>query len=230
MAVEIAETAFLLSCSCSRHITGMWCHYVPRSFRVVLRNQRPSYTCRFFRCNKTTRIRWRLLWALSRETSCSKATSKVKSSFSRSLYPWACAGGEKRAFSSLEFGTKNQKFLDLKLAAKFQLIHLIVAKTVYLPVCTRARLAVLVSCNDEITVRSCQFLHLQMQVAKLENGLFYCWSLLRNNNAAINLQTFTSSYGSRRFSACDQCSSYEIQDRTEYGLTKNSLISSVSNF
>jgi len=28
-------------------------------------------------------------------------------------------------------------------------------------------------------------------------------SLLRNNNTAVNLQTFTSNYGSRRFSACD---------------------------
>jgi len=36
---------------------------------------------------------------------------------------------------SLEIGTKNQKFLErLKLAAKFRLIHLIVAMTVYLPV------------------------------------------------------------------------------------------------
>ena len=33
-----------------------------------------------------------------------------------------------------------------------------------------------------------------------------CWSLLRNNNMAINFQTFTSSFGSRRFSACDQSS------------------------
>jgi len=30
------------------------------------------------------------------------------------------------------------------------------------------------------------------------------WSLLRKNITAINLQTFTSRYGSRRFSTCDQ--------------------------
>jgi len=43
--------------------------------------------------------------------------------------------GKKRAFSPLEIGTKNQKFLEnLKLAAKFRLIHIIVAITVYLPV------------------------------------------------------------------------------------------------
>jgi len=29
-----------------------------------------------------------------------------------------------------------------------------------------------------------------------------CWSLLRNNNTAINLQTFGSSYSSTCFSAC----------------------------
>jgi len=29
---------------------------------------------------------------------------------------------------------------------------------------------------------------------ELLSGLFYCWRLLRNNNIAINLQRFTSSY------------------------------------
>jgi len=42
------------------------------------------------------------------------------------------------------------------------------------------------------------------KVAKLASGLFDCWSLLRNNSTAINPQTFTSSFSSRRFSACDQ--------------------------
>jgi len=49
--------------------------------------------------------------------------------------PWASAGGTKRAFSPLEIGTKNQKFLEnLKLAPKFRLIYLIVVMPVYLPV------------------------------------------------------------------------------------------------
>jgi len=39
---------------------------------------------------------------------------------------------------------------------------------------------------------------------KLASVLLYSWSLLRNNNMAINLQMFTSSYGNRRFAACDQ--------------------------
>jgi len=34
---------------------------------------------------------------------------------------------------------------------------------------------------------------------KVANGLFYCWSLLRNNNMATNVPRLTSCYGSRRF-------------------------------
>jgi len=41
-------------------------------------------------------------------------------------------------------------------------------------------------------------------LANLASGLLYSWSLLRNNNTAINLQMFTSSYSSRCFAACDQ--------------------------
>jgi len=42
------------------------------------------------------------------------------------------------------------------------------------------------------------------QVAKVACGLFYCWSLLRNNYMATNRQRFTSSYdsSSRHFAAC----------------------------
>ena len=40
-------------------------------------------------------------------------------------------------------------------------------------------------------------------VAKVTSGLFYCWSLLRCNNMATNLQKFTLYYGSRRFVAWD---------------------------
>jgi len=47
-------------------------------------------------------------------------------------------------------------------------------------------------------------LFLQKQVAKLASRLLYSWSLLRNNNTAVNLQKFTPSYGSRRFAACYQ--------------------------
>ena len=69
--------------------------------------------------------------------------------------------------------------------------------------CTRARFTVLVSCNDEIAVRSCPILCLQGQVANLASGLFYCWFLQRNNNTAINLRSSPSNYGRRRFSTCD---------------------------
>jgi len=54
-------------------------------------------------------------------------------------------------------------------------------------------------------VMSLQFTHVLALPAeagtKVANGLFYCWSLLRNDNMATNLQRFTSCYGSRRF-AC----------------------------
>ena len=48
------------------------------------------------------------------------------------------------------------------------------------------------------------FLCLQRQVRKLASGSLKSWSLLCNNNMAINLEIFTSCYGSSRFSACDQ--------------------------
>jgi len=41
-------------------------------------------------------------------------------------------------------------------------------------------------------------------IAKHVSRLLFYWSLLRNNNTAINLQMFTSSYGSRRFASWDQ--------------------------
>jgi len=48
---------------------------------------------------------------------------------------WASAGGCKTGISPLEIGAKNQKFLEnLNLASTFQLINLIVAMAVYLPV------------------------------------------------------------------------------------------------
>jgi len=73
----------------------------------------------------------------------------------------------------------------------------------FLPVwnshCTRVRFTVIVSCSDELAVHWCPLLCLQRWVAKVASGLFYCWSLLRNNNIATNLQNFTLYCGSRRF-------------------------------
>ena len=39
---------------------------------------------------------------------------------------------------------------------------------------------------------------MQRLIAKFASGLLYCWSLWRNNNTAINLQMFSSSFRSRR--------------------------------
>ena len=53
------------------------------------------------------------------------------------------------------------------------------------------------SCSDELAVHSCPLLCLQRRVAKVASGLFYCWSLLRNNNMVTNLRRFTLYYSSR---------------------------------
>jgi len=113
----------------------------------------------------------------------------------------ASVGGGNGNFPHLEVGTKNQKFLEnLMLAKKFRLIHLIVAMTVYLQLwhkhrnCTRAKftsLPVQVSGSDKIAVRSCPILCLQRHFANLASGLFYWWSLLRNNkhgNKSLNVR------------------------------------------
>jgi len=72
--------------------------------------------------------------------------------------------------------SKTSKLIEnLKLAAKFRLINLIVALTFHLPSwhrhCTRTRFTVVVSCNDEIAVRSCPRLCLQRQVAELASAV-----------------------------------------------------------
>jgi len=61
----------------------------------------------------------------------------------------------------------------------------------------------LMSCSDELAVHSCPLLCLQRPVAKVASGLFYCWSLSRNNTMATDLQKFMLYYSSRRFDAWD---------------------------
>jgi len=58
-------------------------------------------------------------------------------------------------------------------------------------------------------------LWLQRWVVKVGSGLFYCWSLLRNNTMATNLQRFTLYYGSRRFVAwnCWTHTSWQVMQR-----------------
>jgi len=75
---------------------------------------------------------------------------------------------------------------------------------------TRPLVAILGQSRDRQTlVHLAQFAHvrclyLQRQVTKLVSGLLHYWSLLCNNMTVVKLQMFTSSYGSRRFVACDQ--------------------------
>jgi len=54
---------------------------------------------------------------------------------------------------------------------------------------------------------SCPLLCLHRRVATGSSGLLYCWSLLRNNTMATNLQKLTLYYGSRCFVAWD-CSTH----------------------
>jgi len=71
-----------------------------------------------------------------------------------------------------------------------------------------------VLCSDE----NSQFTHvrcfacLQRQVEKLACRLFYCWTLLRNDEMETNFHVFTSSYGNRRFASCE-CSVQVMQAR-----------------
>ena len=105
----------------------------------------------------------------------------------------------------MEIGIMNQIFLDkpeVGLLNSDWLIWFLQWKF-FLPAwnshCTRVRFTVTLSCINELAVHSCPLLCLQRRVAKVASGLFCCWSLLRNNNMATNLQRFTSYYGSRRF-------------------------------
>jgi len=104
----------------------------------------------------------------------------------------------------LEIGIKNQIFLEKPEVGILNPINWFDScNGSFLPVwnshCTRVRFTVIVSCSDELAVHSCPLLFLQRWVAKVASGLFYCWSLLRNNNMATNLENFTLYYGSRRF-------------------------------
>jgi len=114
--------------------------------------------------------------------------------------------GKKRAFATLEIGIKNQIFLENpEVGILIPINWFDSCNDIFLPVwnsrCTRVRFTVIVPCSDELAIHSCPLLCLQRRVAKVASGLFCCWSLLRNNNMATNLQSFTLHYGSKRFAA-----------------------------
>ena len=107
----------------------------------------------------------------------------------------------------MEIGIKSQLFLEKPEAGIFIPINWFDScNDNFLPVwnshCTESG-SQLMSCSDELTVHSCPLLCLQRRVAKVASGLFYCWSLSRNNTMATDLQKFTLYYGSRRFVAWD---------------------------
>ena len=114
----------------------------------------------------------------------------------------------KSGISPLEIGTKNQIFLEKpEVGILIPINWFDSCNDSFLPVwnshCTRVRFTDIVSCSDELAVHSGTLLCLQRLVAKAASGLFYCWSLLHNNNMAKNLQKFTLHHGSRRFVAWD---------------------------
>ena len=96
-------------------------------------------------------------------------------------YFHGCPQRGQNGFPPSEIGTKNQKVLEnLRSASRFQLLDLILAITLYLPVwhshCTKASFTVLVWCSDELAVHSRPLLRLQTHVATLAIALFYHFS------------------------------------------------------
>jgi len=127
----------------------------------------------------------------------------------------------------LEIGIRNQIFLEKpEVGILIPITWIDSCNDSFLPVwnshCTRVRFTVVVSCSDELAVHSCPLLCLQRWVAKVASRLFCCWSLLRYNNMATNLQRFTLHHGSRRFVAWDcwtQAYSWQVMQRDSDMLT-----------
>jgi len=101
---------------------------------------------------------------------------------------WASAGGGKNGhLRPLEIGIKNQKYKKKTEVSSLTPISwfnscndsLFAGMRLTLH---KSQVHVMVSCSDELAVHSCPLLCLQWQVAKLASELFYCWSLLRNND------------------------------------------------
>jgi len=115
----------------------------------------------------------------------------------------------KRAFAPrLEIGIKNQIFLEKpEVGILIPINWFDSCNDSFLPIwnshCARVRFTVAVLCSDELAVHSCLLLCLQRWVANVVSGLFYCWSLLRNNIMTTNLQRFTLYHCGRRFVAWD---------------------------
>jgi len=130
---------------------------------------------------------------------------------SRLWRPPVCGGScHGRAFFHLEIETKNQKFQEnLKLASKFRLIYsqlLLQWRFICRYDTDIAQgLDSLFWCHTMIRL---QFSHTRSFACRgrWQNLLADCFTvgLYRLTITAINHQTFTSSCGSRRFSACDQ--------------------------
>jgi len=97
-------------------------------------------------------------------------------------------------YKTLEIGIKNQIFLEKPEVCILIPIHLFdscndsvfagMKLTLHKSQVHSYRL-----CSDELAVQSCPLLCLQRRVAKVLNGLFCSWPLLRKKNMATNLQS-----------------------------------------
>ena len=135
---------------------------------------------------------WPCLWNLISNSQCSHGRSQG------GKCPFSLHGdwdSEQKFIEKPEIGILNSDWFD-SCSGSFLLV--------WNSHCIRVRFTDIVSCSDTLVVYSCPFLCLQRRVAKVVCGLCYCWSLLRNNTVATNLQRFTLNYGSRRFVAWDQ--------------------------
>jgi len=88
-------------------------------------------------------------------------------------------GGRKTGIFPPEIGHKNQNFPEnMKSAAQFRLIGLILAITIYLAGrhshCTRVRFAILVSYSSELAVHLC-LLHCVVQLGADSSAVGFYW-------------------------------------------------------
>jgi len=123
------------------------------------------------------------------------------------MQPWASARGTKRALTLPEIGTKIQKCLknrSQQLKFDYYILFLQWQFICRYDTHTAQKPGSLFWCHALMTLK---FTHVRSFACRgrLRNLQADCSTVgfLRNNNLATNLQRFASSYGDRRFAACD---------------------------
>ena len=124
---------------------------------------------------------------------------------------WASAGAGKTGISPLEIGVKNHKFLESLNEQLISDYFILVLQRQFVFVYGTRNVQVPVSQFGCHAVMSLQFTHVHIfacrgRLRRLRVDCYEacnCWSLLRNNNIAPNLNRFASGYCSRRVAVCD---------------------------